>query len=179
MKLVYFLAILSCISCQTISEWTEPEFLSNFPSVVSSVQGNKENIQILQERLDHLERIVNSDIGDSLDTLRTDIQSIKNPPANDKTKKESKVKTKNKVISVYDRADQHFKNKEWKQAILIYEEFRKKNPKSEKIKTATFNIGLSFKNLELTKEASIFFREVVELFPGSDEAQAAAEYLIK
>ena len=173
MRIAYLVIISSCLSCQTVTEWVSPEFLSDLPSLVSNVQSNKKSIQRIQERLDSLERTVNSDIEESLDLLRKDIQSIQSPSVKKKVQKVKKTKS----LSLYDKAHQHFKNKEWEQAILVYEEFRKKNPKSKEFKTATLNIGMSFNNLDLKKEASMFFREVIERFPSSSESKIARKNL--
>ncbi len=158
-----------------MSDWTETEFLSDLPTLVSDLQTNKKNIEIIQKRLDSLERNIgsNSDLEESIALVRKDIEELKGRLEKSTTSEQPKKP----IVSLYEKAQQHFKGKEWKQAILIYEEFRKQNPKSDQFKTATLNIGLSFKNLDLKKEASIFLKEVIERFPNSPEAKTAKESL--
>ena len=55
--------------------------------------------------------------------------------------------------------------------------FRKENPQSLQFPIATLRIGLSFIELGLTKEAQVFFKEVVERFPKSKEAKTAKKLL--
>ena len=182
-KIFVLLSIALCfVSCRTV-DWVEPEFLSSLPKLSESVKNNTNSIQRLRQRIDSLERSgsVQSDVDDTISLLRKDIEDLKKTlqDSNSVISKESTTKEKVKKISLslYDQAGEHLKNKEWKQAILIYEEFRKQNPKSDQFKTATLNIGLSFKNLDLKQEASIFFKEVIDRFPHSEEAQKAIEYL--
>ena len=167
--------LLYLTSCHSVEKWADPEFLSSLPKLVESVEQNKNSIQGLQERLDVLE---NSSTEESLSLLRKEIENLKGQLQVSKTKKQIESQKKSTPpVSLYEQASNHFKNKEWKQAILIYEEFRKKNPKSDQFRVATLNIGLSFKKLGLDQESSIFFKEIVDRFPQSKEAQEAQKHL--
>lgn len=78
-----------------------------------------------------------------------------------------------------DAANSHFENKHWEDAILAFEEYRKKYPKGDDYALATYRIGLSFQNLGLKEDAKAFFKEVVDKFPKSKEAGLAKTKLKK
>ena len=78
---------------------------------------------------------------------------------------------------IFYQAEELFKKQEWKKAILYYEKYRKKNKKGRFYKKATLNIGLCFQNLDLKKEAKVFFKEVVAGFPKSQSAKKAKKML--
>lgn len=84
-----------------------------------------------------------------------------------------------KAAGALDAANTHFDNKKWEDAILAYEEYRKKYPKGDDYGLATYRIGLSFQGLGLKEDAKAFFKEVVEKFPKSKEADLAKTKLKK
>ena len=93
---------------------------------------------------------------------------------------QNKLKTQKKPQAqapLFEQAEKHFENKNYKKAILTYEEFRKKEPSGEKFKIATMKIALSFMNLNLKDEARVFFKEIIQDFPGSEEAKQAQSFL--
>lgn len=78
-----------------------------------------------------------------------------------------------------DAANAHFDRKNWEDAILAYEEYRKKHPKGGEYALATYRIGLSFQGLGLKEDAKAFFKEVVDKFPKTKEADLAKGKLKK
>ena len=92
------------------------------------------------------------------------------------TKKDRKGKP-DKEISLFQKAENFFKKEQWKKAIINYEQYRKGNKKGKFYKQATFRIGLCFQKLNMFKEAKVFFREVLEAFPNSDEAKESKKLL--
>lgn len=84
-----------------------------------------------------------------------------------------------KQMGVIDKADGHFLKKDWEDAILAYEDYRKKNPKGSDYAHATYRIGLAFQSMGLKDDAKAFFKEVVEKFPKSKEASLAKDKLKK
>lgn len=84
-----------------------------------------------------------------------------------------------KVAGPLENGDKAFDKKEWEDAILAYEDYRKKNPKGGEYAHATFRIGLSFQNMGLKDDAKAFFKEVVEKFPKTKEADLAKGKLKK
>lgn len=84
-----------------------------------------------------------------------------------------------KQMGIIDKADGHFLKKDWEDAILAYEEYRKKNPKGSDYAHATYRIGLSFQSMGLKDDAKAFFKEVVDKYPKSKEASLAKDKLKK
>lgn len=75
--------------------------------------------------------------------------------------------------SIYQVAEDQFAQKEWKKAILSYEEYREKNPSGKKFADATYKIGVCFQELKMKDEARTFYEEVSAKFPNSEEARRA------
>ena len=73
----------------------------------------------------------------------------------------------------YELAEERFNNKDWKKAILSYQEYRDKNPKGKNYSEATYKIGVCFQELGLLKESKAFYNEVVNKFPNSRTAKKA------
>ena len=147
-------------------------FAKNKPA--STPEEMRKNLDSIKERLDFLERnmVSKSDIDSSIELLRHELSEIKKSIPKVEEKKPVKEKT------LLEQAEEHFKNKNWKQAIFVYEEFRKKHPQSDKFAEATLNIGLSFQNLGLKKEGRVFLQEVLDQFPRSESAQKAKQALL-
>ena len=77
----------------------------------------------------------------------------------------------------YAAAQEKFDKKNWKEAILDFEKYRKGNPKGKNFATATYKIGVSFQELGLADDAQAFFEEVVSKFPKSHDAELANKRL--
>lgn len=77
----------------------------------------------------------------------------------------------------YAAAQEKFDKKNWKEAILDFEKYRKGNPKGKNFATATYKIGVSFQELGLADDAQAFFEEVVSKFPKSHDAELANKHL--
>ena len=77
----------------------------------------------------------------------------------------------------FKEAEKFFNEENWKKAIVAYEQYRKKNKDGKLFKKATFQIGQCFQNLDMKKEAQVFFKEVVSSFPKSEEAKEAKNFL--
>ena len=189
MKYFLYLILLSVLfHCQSVQEtvvdqsrqleeaWLDgSRSLSN--KLSSFAKSKPENVQqslsSIKERLDFLERnmLSQSDLDSAIEPLRGELSDIKKS----QTKTEEKKPVEKKTI--LEQAEEHFKNEKWKQAIFAYEEFRKKEPQSDKFAEATLNIGLSFQKLELKEEAKVFFQEVIDQFPSSKSASSARQAL--
>jgi TolA-binding protein len=83
----------------------------------------------------------------------------------------------NAAKSPYDSAEENFEKKNWREAILDYEKYRRANPKGKNFATATFKIGVAFQEMGLIDDARAFYEEVVQKFPKSKEAGKAASKL--
>jgi len=73
----------------------------------------------------------------------------------------------------------YFGEKEYATAALEYSEFKKHYPKDALASLATLKQGMAFKNLQKSKEAKLFFQEVVDKYPKSPSAQKAKAELKK
>ena len=146
------------------------------------------NYTLMNERLDSLERntVNKQDVDTDIDSLRNVINQLQTRVAylekqikqNSKDQNSINKKESAKKDS-YNQAESYFRDKKWKQAIFAYEKFRKAQPQSLRFSKATLKIGMSFVELGLNKEAQVFFKEVVERFPKSEEAKEAKKLLEK
>ncbi len=93
-----------------------------------------------------------------------------------KVKKEGPVSEK-EARDHFAAAEEAFNKKDWKQAILDYEAYRKAFPKGKQYPGATLKIGLCFAELGMKDEAKAFLEEVAAKFPSSKEAKKASQRL--
>lgn len=77
----------------------------------------------------------------------------------------------------YANAEEAFNKKDFKQAIVDYETYRKAAPKGKNYPAATLKIGMAFAELNMKDEAKAFFEEVVAKYPTSKEAKKASQRL--
>ena len=84
---------------------------------------------------------------------------------------------KNSTFSLFDEAENLYGAKEFKKAIVKYQSFREKSPKSDRAPDATYRIGQCFLELGMKKDAKEFFQETVETYPKSAAAQRARKKL--
>ena len=128
-----------------------------------------ERFRLFQEALTSMEKQI-QDIAKSLDDLK------KKEIAAEKAEKS---KPKGKPKGIFEKADDHFKNKEWIKAIGEYQNYREKYPKGRRYRQATYMIGLGFVELGQKKEAKSFFNEVVDNYPKTKTAAEAKKQLKK
>lgn len=76
-------------------------------------------------------------------------------------------------------ANKYYNEKKWDDAILAFEDYRKNFPKGRKYPEATLKMALSFQNMNMKSEAKTFFKEVVEKYPKTKEAETAKAKLKK
>ncbi len=70
-------------------------------------------------------------------------------------------------------AESYYKNKEYRDAILAYEELMEKNPGSNKVPEALLKEGLAFYAINDDKIGRTTLEKLIEKFPGSKEAKTA------
>ena len=75
-------------------------------------------------------------------------------------------------------AQDFFDERNWESAIAKFEEYRR-NTSKEKLgyRQATLRIGEAFKNLKLKEESKVFFNELIQSYPESQEAKKAKTLL--
>lgn len=79
----------------------------------------------------------------------------------------------------FETAEDLFNKKNWKQAIVEYDKYRKSNPKGKKYSDATYKIAICFQELGMKDQAKVFYEEVVDSFPQSKTAGLAKDRLKK
>lgn len=94
--------------------------------------------------------------------------SAPSPATASKATAPAKAKT-----NLFDQAEEDFKKKNFRQAIVNYQLYREKNPKGPQYSEATYKMGVCFQELDMNSEAAPFFNEVVEKFPKSKAAEKA------
>ena len=125
---------------------------------------NKEQVDRLQQVEQGLISLIQA-LDLRVTSLAQEVEKIRKAPVRPTTEE------------AFHKAQQLFKEKKWKSAIIQYEEYRSKNKKGKFYKQSTLQIGLCFQKLEMQKEAKVFFREVVESFPKSEESKTAQKLL--
>jgi tol-pal system protein YbgF len=74
-------------------------------------------------------------------------------------------------------AESYYKDKNYEDAILAYEELFRKNPDSDKIPGAMLKQGLAFYELKDKKTGKIILERLIERFPDSEQAKVAKRKL--
>lgn len=191
------LLLLGISLCFTISCVTNQgkKMFNHFKEYVDIIAFNKNSkklsrdIKKVQDRIYELEiNLVKVNRVDAIEEEITQIRrdnallkkQIKKLESRSKSQTPVVATTKNKKPStLLEQADQHFRKKEYQKAILKYDEFKKKNKNSKKESFVIFRIAKSFQSLGLSKESSLFFKELVDRFPRSKEAKQAQKILSK
>ena len=139
-----------------------------------------ERLSLLEKKTALMEKtfITRQEADTLLEALRKEVTRLSDQTLLLSSKKPA-PKKKEPSMSFFEKAEKHFQNKEYKKAIFAYEELRKLKPSNENFRKATLKIGMSFLELDLKKEAEVFFKEVIEKFPDSEEALQAQKLLKK
>lgn len=123
---------------------------------------SQENEQKLEERLKQMDARL-AVYEQSIAALEQEIRHLKTL----KTAKPSPKK------GIFERAEDHMASKNWKKAILEFENYRKKYPKGRRISLATYFIGVCFQELKLNEEAKAFYQETLDKYPKTDAYRKA------
>lgn len=89
----------------------------------------------------------------------------------------SKGSLKSAEEATFHRAESLFLMKNYKQAILEYDQLIKKFKKSKYQPKALYKTGLAFDQLGLKDDAKAFYKELVETFPKTGEAKSAQKLM--
>lgn len=73
----------------------------------------------------------------------------------------------------FETGEARFEQKNWREAIFAYEDYRKTYPKGKSFGAATYKIGVCFQELGMNDDAKPFYEEVIAKFPKSKEADRA------
>ena len=128
--------------------------------LVEVEQKNQKNLRLLEQELESLRR--------------------KSSSPSKKRKKASQTGNNKKAGILYRKADQYFKNKRWKQAIMNFASFREASPtKNISFAYASYKMAVSFDKLGMKEDAKTHFEELIRHFPRSKLAEKAKAYLDK
>jgi len=105
-----------------------------------------------------------------LTQMQTELNGLKNSMVANSSDRNSTTATNSK-LGTYDQAENLFKLKDWKKAILSYQKYRDENPKGKHFAEATYKIGVAFQELGMKDEARTFYDEVINKFPQTDMAK--------
>ena len=104
---------------------------------------------------------------EDLRALQAQIEEIKQ---NQNTVKPATEEAPTSPEQIWLKAEKLFDEKEYRRAILTYQQYREQSPKGPKVSEASYKMGLSFENLQMWEEAKAFYLEVIQQFPKSPEA---------
>ncbi len=74
-------------------------------------------------------------------------------------------------------AEDYFDKKQWQDAAISFEKYRKQNPKGKHAAEALYKIGVCFQEMGSKDEAKVFYKDVSSQYPNSTEAKKAATRL--
>lgn len=135
------------------------------PDTEKTVKGMNESISETTKKMAaYQEELVKQEA--LIKQMTQEIEAIKA----DRSKAPEKFEEKKTPLQL---ADEHFKNKDWKKAIIQYQKYRDENPKGKKVAESTYLIAYSFNELGMKEEAKTFYEEVISKFPTSLEAKKA------
>jgi TolA-binding protein len=77
----------------------------------------------------------------------------------------------------YKAAEDFFEKKQWQDAAISFEKYRKANPKGKHAAEALYKIGVSFQEMGSKEEAKVFYKDVMSQYPNSTEYKKASTRL--
>jgi len=171
------------------------ERISQLEDTVRSLNGkievleNNHSIQIKQNNQIYNE--VNAELSKKVLILEEEIKSLRQamaeaPRQSTSDHQNSQTRPKSSDELAAERStekdyiqigDSYLDKKDWKKAILQYQNYRDKYPKGRRIAEATYKIGVGFQELGLKDDAKSFYDEVIEKYPQSVEAKKSKQRL--
>ncbi len=142
--------------------------------VEKSMLPRDQKIKELTEKLN-----VHQEVMTKLDTQITALQNQVNqmteemkraPPA-------ASAKSEGGEKGDYKIAEDYFDKKQWQDAAITFEKYRKQNPKGKHAAEALYKIGVSFQELGSKDEAKVFYKDVMSQYPNSTDAKKASTRL--
>ena len=107
--------------------------------------------------------------------LRAEIDSLKAQIESRRSLETAAVVAQSK--DPFGAAESKFASKNYKEAILDYQAYRRQNPSGKHFAAATYKIGASFQEMGMADEARAFYDEVISSAPKSKEAKSAQSKL--
>ena len=142
------------------------------PPVAGPNPMDAQKLQSLQEAIMKLEGQMQKIEAEkhAVQVQATRVEAAKTQAAEEEQKNQAK-------FTPYQIGEAHFKNKEWKKAILSYQKYTEDFPKGKSVADSKYKIGVSFQELGLKDEAIAFYEEVVAQFPTTEIGKKAKSRL--
>lgn len=144
----------------------------NEDKIEKSLKERDQKIKELSEKL-----TVHQDVMTKLDAQITALQGQVNQLAEEIKKAPAPAPKSEGEKGDYKVASDFFDKKQWQDAAISFEKYRKANPKGKHAAEALYKIGVSFQELGSKDEAKVFYKDVISQYPGSSEAKKAATRL--
>ncbi|OYZ23808.1 MAG: hypothetical protein B7Y39_03540 [Bdellovibrio sp. 28-41-41] len=138
-----------------------PENDKQMKNVNEQVGEANKKLAVYQEELLKQEKTIQQ-LTHEVETMKAEAAAA-NKPAEKETERKTPLQL----------ADEHFKQNDWKKAIIQYQKYRDENPKGKKVAESTYRIAYAFGELGMKEEAKTFYEEVIAKFPASLEAKKA------
>jgi TolA-binding protein len=150
----------------------------NEQALESKIKAQDEKFSNLKDELSKQNTEI-SELKTTLGQLQAAINSMSVPTPPPLSSTATGASKKAASQSAFESAMALYDKKNYQEAILKFEEYRKANAKGKFVASATMKIGQSFEILGMRDEAKAFYDEVVGKFPKSKEAANAAVRLKK
>jgi hypothetical protein len=137
-----------------------------------ALKGNQQQISEMNQKMSLLQEAMTKMEG-QLFQLTNEVQVLRAEKAAQAAAAQADHLARQAKKDLYEVAQDFFKQKDWKQAILNYQKYRDENPKGKNFPDATYKIGVAFQELGMKEEARTFYDEVSAKFPKSEEAKRA------
>ncbi len=132
-------------------------------AIKKAIDAQNEKLKQMEQHTDTLEAKLNSAIQAMASAPQAPAQPVAAPVVEGK-KGDSKPFSEGEAL---------FSKREFKKALVKFQNYREKNPKGPKAAEATYKIGLCLNELGLKKEAKEMYQETIESFPGTPSAKKA------
>jgi TolA-binding protein len=129
-----------------------------------TIDAQNEKIKYLQEHIDATETRLTA----AINALKPGMASIPAATTDDGSGKKMKD-----ASNPLDEAEALLSAKDYKKAIVKYQNYIDKNPKGKALAEATYKIGLCFAELGLKKEAKEFYKDVIDNYASTSWAKKA------
>jgi TolA-binding protein len=140
------------------SEKTHRQDMDNLKKMI---EGQNEKLKLMEEHIQASEA-----------RLMAAIQSAPPPSSGPGDSKKSET-SGGSGGGNFAEAENLFKNKEFKKAIVKYQAYRDKSPKGKDAAEATYKIGVCFAELGMKRDAKEFYQETLDNYPSSPSAKKA------
>ncbi len=140
--------------------------------IKEKIESMDARMKILQEALTKMDQTLGG-LTQQMNSITTKVNQL------GKSKAAKKKVNKKVPKGNFTGGEFHFSNKNWKDAILKFEKYRKLNPKGRRYAEATYKIGVSFQELGMSSDAKVFYEEVSTRFPKTNFGKKAKSRLKK